>query len=58
MRLSIRSLVGVSAAALPMLLVLGAAVMTPPRAEPTVHAADVCPETLKAKKHIDASGEA
>ena len=49
MHLSTRSLVGLSAAALPVVLVLGAAILTPPRAEPTVHAEKVCPETLKAQ---------
>ena len=49
MHLSTRSLVGLGAAALPAFLVLGAAVLTPPRAEPTAHATKVCPETLKAQ---------
>ena len=52
MHLSTRSLVGLGAAALPAFLVLGAAVLTPPRAEPTVHAGKVCPETLKAEQKM------
>ena len=50
MHLSTRSLIGLSAAALPGVLVLGAALLTPSRAEPTVHAEKVCPETLKAQQ--------
>ena len=50
MDLSTRSLVGLSAAALPVILVLGAAVLTPSRAEPTLHAEKVCPETLEAQQ--------
>ena len=56
MHLSTRSLVGLSAAALPVVLVLGAAILTPPRAEPTVHAQKVCPETLKAQKASEEAG--
>jgi hypothetical protein len=50
MHLSTRSLIGLSAAALPVILVLGAAVLTPSRAESTLHAEKVCPETLKAQQ--------
>jgi hypothetical protein len=53
MHLSTRSLIGLSAAALPVVLVLGAALLTPPRAEPTVHAEKVCPESLKAQQKAD-----
>jgi hypothetical protein len=56
MRLSTRSVIGLSAAALPMALVLGAALLTPSRAEPTLHAEKVCPETLKAQKAADEAG--
>jgi hypothetical protein len=55
MHLSTRSLVGLSAAALPVVLVLGAAVMTPSRAEPTLHAEKVCPEALKAQQQRSAN---
>ncbi len=58
MRLSIRSVIGLSAAALPVFLVLGAALLTPPRAEPTVHAEKVCPESLKAQQKLDDSAGA
>jgi hypothetical protein len=50
MRLSIRSVIGLSAAALPVILVLGAALLAPSQAEPTVHAEKDCPETLKAQQ--------
>ena len=53
MRLSTRSVIGLSAAFLPIALVLGAAVLTPPRAEPTVHATKVCPESLKAQQKVN-----
>ncbi len=53
MRLSIRAIIGLSAAAFPMFLVLGAALTAPRPAEPTLHAEKVCPESLKAEKKID-----
>ena len=54
MHLSTRSLIGLSAAALPVVLVLGAALLPPSRAEPTLHAEKVCPDTLKAQtQHAD-----
>ena len=56
MRLSTRSVIGLSAAVLPMALVLGAALLTPSRAEPTLHAEKVCPETLKAQKAAEEAG--
>jgi hypothetical protein len=52
MRLSTRSFIGLSAAALPMALVLGAALLAPSRAEPTLHAEKACPEALKAEKKM------
>ena len=50
MRLPLRPLIGLSAAFVPVALVLGSTIATQPRAEATAHAAKVCPETLKAQK--------
>jgi hypothetical protein len=50
MRLPLRPLIGLSAALVPVALVLGSTIATQPRAEATAQAAKICPETLKAQK--------
>jgi hypothetical protein len=58
MHLSVRSAIGLGAAILPVIVVLGAAVITPPPAESGLQSASqssgVCPEALKAQKRAQA----